>query len=101
MQQYTISLEEEAIQNLEELFNYISHDLGSPATARDYYAGLQAKISTLSFMAGVYAPSDNDFLNAHYGRPVYTINHKKMTIIYKVEGNKALVVAVTASGLVI
>jgi plasmid stabilization system protein ParE len=101
MQQYTVHLSDEAIRNIDEVFDYIAIDLGSPITAIDYRFGLRNKIKTLSYMAGILAPSDNDFLNAHYGRPVYTIHHKKMTIVYKVEGTTVLVVRVTASGLVV
>ena len=101
MQQFEILILEEALADIEEVFDYIAYELKSPDTAIDYRFGLLEKINSLKDSAGIFAPSSREFLKLRYGQEVYTINYKKMVIVYNIDGNTAVIRRVMAGGLVL
>jgi len=101
MQQFEILILEEALADIEEVFDYIAYELKSPDTAIDYRFGLLEKINSLKSNANIFAPSSREFLKLRYGPDVYTINYKKMVIVYNIDGNTAVIRRVMAGGLVL
>jgi len=59
------------------------------------------KIDSLKINASLFAPSSREFLKLRYGPDVYTINYKKMVIVYNIDGNTAVIRRVMAGGLVL
>jgi plasmid stabilization system protein ParE len=101
MQQFEILILEEARADLKEVFDYIAYELKSPDTAIDYLFGLLEKINSLKISAGLFAPSTREFLKHLYGSDVYSINYKKMAIIYNVDGNIAVIRRVMPASLIL
>jgi len=101
MQQFEVLILEEALADIEEVFDYIAYELKSPDTAIDYRFGLLEKINSLKNNANIFAPSSREFLKLRYGQEVYTINYKKMVIVYNIDGNTAVIRRVMAGGLVL
>jgi plasmid stabilization system protein ParE len=101
MQQFEILILEEALADIEEVFDYIAYELKSPDTAIDYRFGLLEKINSLKDNAGIFAPSSREFFTRRYGTEVYTANYKKMVIVYNIDGNTAVIRRVMPASLVL
>jgi hypothetical protein len=63
--------------------------------------GLFEKISSLKTCAGLFAPSAREFLKHRFGADVYSINYKKMAIIYNIDGNTAVIRRVMPASLIL
>jgi plasmid stabilization system protein ParE len=92
---------EEAFADIDEVFDYIAYELKSPDTAIDYYFGLLEKINSLKNDAHIFAPSSREFLQIRYGLEVYTVNYKKMAIVYNIDGDTVVIRRVMAGSLVL
>jgi len=101
MQQFEVLILEEALADIDEVFDYIAYELKSLDTAIDYRFGLLEKINSLKINANLFAPSSREFLKLRYGPDVYSINYKKMVIVYNIDGNTAVIRRVMAGGLVL
>jgi plasmid stabilization system protein ParE len=101
MQQFEILVLEEALADIDEVFDYIAYELKSLDTAIDYRLGLLEKINSLKINASIFAPSSREFLKLRYGSEVYTINYKKMVIVYNIDGDTVVIRRVMAGGLVL
>ena len=101
MQQFEIFILDEAIKNIDDIFDYIAYELKSIDKAIEYRFGLLEKIDSLKYSASIFAPSASDFLKHICGHPVYTINYKEMTIIYKIDANMVIVRRVIPGNMVL
>ncbi|MDR3194442.1 MAG: hypothetical protein LBT76_04005, partial [Tannerella sp.] len=62
--------------------------------------GLMQAVAHLAYTAGIYAPSVNDSICQRYGSDVRCIFYKRMSVIYVIRNDTALVLRVTASSLI-
>jgi len=101
MQEFEILILDEAKADLKEVFDYIAYDLKSMDTAIDYLFGLSEKINSLKTTANLFAPSTREFLKHLYGSEVYTVNYKKMSIVYTIDGNTAVIHRVMPGSMIL
>lgn len=96
---YTVELSEDAINDLDELFNTIIHVFKAPTTAFQYVRELKESIDSLTNSAGSYPLQTNNSLRK-YGTNVRRINYKKMAIIYTVFGKVAYIHRIIPSSII-
>jgi len=100
MKRYFIYISYEAKKNINEVYYYIAEELMLPLTANNYYGGILYTIRNLATTAGIYAFSQNEYIQSRYGRETRTVRYKKMTIIYNIIGNRVIVRRVIAGSLI-
>jgi len=101
MQEFEILILDEANEDLEDVFAYIAYELKMPDTALTYYLGLLNKIFSLKTSANLFAPNTREFFTRRYGTEVYTINYKKMVIVYNIDENSVVIRRVMPASLVL
>jgi len=100
MKRYIIHITYKAEEDINSIYHYIAEELMAPTTAINYYRGIFYTIRDLSTTAGIYAFSQNEFIQSRYGRESRTIRYKKMTIIYNMIGNRVIIRRVIAGSLI-
>jgi plasmid stabilization system protein ParE len=101
MPQYTIYYTSKAKTEIAALRHYIANELMTPFTADKYIDGILTKINSLSSIADIYAPSQQEYLQQRYGDDVRTISYKKMTIVYNIIDGVVLIHRVIAGSLIL
>ena len=101
MRKYVVKIKDTALQDIENIHDYIAYELFEPITADKYIRGIYDAIKHLSLFGANIAVSERDFLLSQYGSTVRNINYKKMAIIYIVENNEIVIQRITASTLII
>jgi plasmid stabilization system protein ParE len=99
MRRYEISILPQAMQDMDNLYNYIAFKVMMPLAAIRYYNGLVDTINTLSYLPQAHAISESPLVQRRYGPQARTIRYKKMTIIYNIVGNVVIVRRVLAGAL--
>ena len=89
MKRYTVTIEERAFDDLENLVDYIFSVAGEN-TVKKYYQGIMKTIYSLSANADIYAISTYQYV-LKYGSNARRINYKKMTVIYTVHDDIVVV----------
>ena len=84
MKRYSVYLTYEAKQDINAIYYYIAEELMLSLTANNYYGGILYAIRNLVTTAGIYAFSQNEFIQSRYGKESRTIRYKKMVIIYNI-----------------
>jgi plasmid stabilization system protein ParE len=100
MNSYTVYISPQAKKDIDLTYDYITDNLSAPLTAQRYRDGIFATIDRLSYLGGALALSRQGSLQRLYGRDVRTITYKKVTIIYNLIDDIALVHRVMASNLI-
>jgi len=90
-----------ALQDIENVHDYIAYELFEPITADKYIRGIYDAIKHLSLYGASVAVSERDFLLSQYGSNVRNINYKKMAIIYTVENNEIIIQRIMAATLIL
>ena len=90
-----------ALQDIENVHDYIAYELLEPITADKYIRGIYDAVRHLSFYGASVATSDRDFLLLQYGSTVRNINYKKIAIIYTVENNEITIQRIMAATLIL
>ena len=99
MARFSISLTDEAKDDIQQLRKAIEEAYLAPLTASRYVAELNTKMKWLENGAD-YFPIVPE-LSYQYGYDVRRLNFKKMAILYTIEDNKVLVLRIIPQSLVI
>jgi len=90
-----------ALQDIENVHDYIAYELFEPITADKYIRGIYDAIKHLSFYGASVAVSERNFLLSQYGSTVRNINYKKMAIVYIVENKEIIIQRIVAAALIL
>jgi len=90
-----------ALQDIEDVHDYIAYELLEPITADKYIRNIYDAIKHLSFYGASIAISERDSLLSQYGSTVRNVNYKKMAIIYTVEKNEIIIQRIMAAALIL
>jgi len=100
MRNNVVKITNEALQDIENVHDYIAYELLEPITADKYIRGIYDAIKHLSLYGASIAVSERDFLLSQYGSTVRNINYKKMAIIYTTESDKIIIQRIMAAALI-
>ena len=89
MKDYTVVVSDEAMEDADQVYDYICNQVFAPLTAARYYQGLLKKMESVGHNAEGRAIDLG--LSARYGRPTRRVNYKRYAIIYFVENDKAII----------
>lgn len=96
-----VKITETALQDIENVHDYIAYELFEPITADKYIRSIYDAIKHLSLYGVSVTVSERDFLLSKYGSTVRNINYKKMAIIYTVENDKIIIQRIMAASLIV
>jgi plasmid stabilization system protein ParE len=100
MRKNIVKITSAALQDIENVHDYIAYELLEPITADKYIRGIYDAIKHLSCYGVSIAVSERSFLLSQYGSNVRNINYKKMAIIYTVENNEIIIQRIMAAALI-
>ena len=101
MRKNVVKITDIALQDIENVHDYIAYELFEPITADKYIRGIYDAIKHLSLYGAGIAVSERDFLLSQYGSNVRNINYKKMAVVYTVENNEIMIQRVMAGSLIL
>jgi plasmid stabilization system protein ParE len=90
MKNYEIVYSKKAIDDLNNLANYIIYTCKAPKTSSVYAKSIIHSINNLAYVAESI-PLYNRKSLSQYGNSVRRINYKKMAIIYTISGNIVII----------
>ena len=96
---YRIKYELRAVDDIEDIIDYIEHELFNPIAAKRFLEGIFAKINGLKLNAGIFAISTyEDVLK--YDAFARHVTYKGFTIIYSIHGDLVVVHRVIHGSLI-
>ena len=101
MRKCVVIIADTALQDIENIYDYIAYELFEPITADKYIRNIYDVIKHLSFYGMSIAISERNYLLSQYGSTVRNINYKKMAIIYTIESNEIIIQRIMASALIL
>ena len=101
MRKNVVRITETALQDIENVHDYIAYELLEPSTADKYIRGIYDAIKHLWLYGASIAVSERDFLLSKYGSTVRNIRYKKMAIIYTVENREIIIQRIMAAALIL
>jgi plasmid stabilization system protein ParE len=101
MHKNLVRITDTALQDIENVHDYIAYELFEPITADKYIRSIYGAIKHLSFYGVSVAVTERDFLLTQYGSTVRNINYRKMAIIYTVENNEIVIQRIIAASLIL
>jgi len=81
---YIIEFETQAINDIDNIGDYIEHNLDAPQAARNLYNGIIREIDKLEYFAHSFAVSTSKMVLS-YGKNAKRINYHHYAIIYTIE----------------
>ena len=100
MHRYPIKITDTALQDIENVHDYIAYELFEPITADKYIRGIYGAITHLSLYGSSVAVNERHFLSSQYGSTVRNINYKKMAIIYTIDNHEIIIQRIMAATLI-
>ena len=97
---FRVVISPEAVDDIDDVYDYISFDIMHPPTAERYREGILETIDRLATHADIFAMSTNEYLRRRYGVGVRTVVYKKMAIIYNIIGDVVYIRRVMAGSLI-
>ena len=101
MRKDVVRITDTALQDIENVHDYIAYELFEPITADKYIRSIYDAIKHLAFYGASVAVSEREFLLSKYGATVRNINYKKMAIIYTVENKWIIIQRIVAATLIL
>ena len=101
MRKNVVRITNTALQDIENVHDYIAYELFEPITADKYIRGIYDAIKHLSLYGASIAVSERNFLLSQYGSTVRNINYKKMSIVYTVENKEIIIHRIVAAALIL
>jgi plasmid stabilization system protein ParE len=101
MRKSVVRIADTALQDIENVHDYIAYELFEPITADKYIRGIYDAIKHLSHYGANIAVSERDFLVSQYGSTVRNINYKKHAIIYTIENHEIIVRRILTASLIL
>lgn len=89
MKKFEVVISDEAMEDADQVYDYICNTIVAPLTAARYYQGLISTMRNLGLNADGRAV--DLFLSAKYGRSTRRVNYRKYAIIYFIEEEKAII----------
>jgi len=87
---FTIKYRPKAIEDIEQVIDYIEQELFAPIAAERFAKGLFAKIDKLKENASIFAISTYEDV-LQYGQNARTVVYKGFTVIYTIHGHYVIV----------
>jgi plasmid stabilization system protein ParE len=100
MRKSVVKISDAALQDIENVHDYIAYELFEPITADKYIRGIYDAIKHLSLYGASIAVSERDFLLSQYGSTVRNTNYKKIAIIYTVKSNVITIQRIMTAALI-
>ena len=101
MRKNVVRIADTALQDIENIHDYIAYALFEPTTADKYIRGIYDAIRHLSHYGASIAESERDFLVSQYGSTVRNINYKKIAIIYTIEKHEIIIRRIIPATLIL
>lgn len=101
MRKNLVKITNTALQDIDNVHDYIAYELFEPITADKYIRGIYDAIKYLSLYGASVAVSERDFLLSQYGSTVRNITYKKMAIVYTVDNDEIAVQRIMAGALIL
>jgi plasmid stabilization system protein ParE len=101
MRKNVVKITNTALQDIDNVHDYIAYELFEPITADKYIRNIYETIKYLTLYGASIAVSERDSLLSQYGSTVRNIQYKKMAIIYTVENNNIIVQRIIAASLIL
>jgi len=89
MRDFGVVASDEAMEDADQVYDYICNKLSAPMTAALYYQGLINTMRKLGKNADSRAVDLR--LSALYNRPTRRVNYKRYAIIYFIEGDNVII----------
>ena len=89
MKDFEVVASDEAMEDADQVYDYICNQVFAPMTAALYYDGLIKTMRKLGKNADSRAIDLH--LSAQYGRPTRRVNYKRYAIIYFIEGDQVII----------
>ena len=89
MRDFEVVTSDEAMEDADQVYDYICDQLFAPMTAALYYQGLIETLRKLGKNADSKAIDLR--LSVLYGRPTRRVNYKRYAIVYFIEGNIVII----------
>lgn len=89
MRDFEVVTSDEAMEDADQVYDYICDQLFAPMTAALYYQGLIETMRKLGKNADSKAIDLR--LSVLYGRPTRRVNYKRYAIVYFIEGNIVII----------
>lgn len=94
MEQYTVEITNEALKDMEDIYNYIAEELLVPDTAMEQYNRIADAILSLDMNPKRYRPMDSELEKGRERRCMPVDNY---SVFYVVSGNRVVVTDVLYS----
>jgi plasmid stabilization system protein ParE len=101
MQQYSIRYTPEALEDIDNVYQYITNIFRMPDTALNYRNGIYDTILQLTVAGGSIAVNPRESIQRRYGPDARTVTYKKMTVVFNVIDDIVLVRRVIAGSLIL
>ena len=101
MRKHNIKITDTALQDIENVHDYIAYELLEPITADKYIRDIYNAIKNLSSYGASVASSERDFLLSQYGSTARNITYKKIAIIYIFENNEFIIQRIIAASMIL
>ena len=99
MRHYDVVVSDEALKDVDQVYEYICNELYAQMTAAAYYDGLIKSMSSLRISAGSHAIEPK--LSVVYGKPIRRINYKNFAILYFIDCDEAVIHRVIPQSLIL
>jgi hypothetical protein len=97
---YTLIVSPRAWHDITNVYNHIHDIYKQPLSANRYRVGIINKINRLPFYGASIAPSQNAWLQFHFGATIRQIKYKRMAILFNVHGHTIYIKRVIAAKLI-
>jgi plasmid stabilization system protein ParE len=97
MKKYTLVVTTRARRDITDVYNHIHDVYKQSLTANRYLTGIINKINRLPIYGAPIAPSQNAWLQFHFGTTIRHIRYKRMTILFTVHGHCIFIKRVIAA----
>ena len=101
MRKYLVKITNTALQDIDNVHDYIAYELFEPITADKYIRGIYDAIKYLSLYGASIAVSERDFLLSQYGLTVRNITYKKMAIVYTLNKDEIIIQRIMTGALIL
>jgi len=100
MKNYTLVYSEQAMKDVDELYNFITIECNSPYTAKKYINGLFKTIDILSKQPESFSVATRKSIQ-RVDSDIRRINYKKISILYSVSNEIVYIHRIMASSLIV
>jgi hypothetical protein len=100
MKKYTLVVTTRAWRDITDVYNHIRNVYKQSLTANRYRSGIIDKIDRLPIYGASIAPSQNAWLQFHFGATIRHVRYKHMAILFTIHGHYILIKRIIAAKLI-